>query len=561
MDFGTTASSVVGDADTGSGGITQEPGIRPGGSSAQNPSTFNPAFGASGVSASGINVSETRYLDEYGRDAEASKLYALFDEFYKAYALEWERLSKCDRLYRCAHWEDIPVRDRLEPRPTTPVIHSTIENIRADLFDRFPKAEIKADEPGYEEISKVLTHVISENHIVCDYEREYDKLLYDFLVGGYMVQEVGYDFEANMGLGGAYIRHVDSHCIMFDPYSSSIDDARAVFKFTPFCREYFAEHYPKESERMNPDAYTLRRVKDCALNVDDSDSILLIESWRREFDAEAGIHRIHMQKIAGGVLLEDSRDYKPNGFYSHGKYPFIITPLFRRKGTMLGLGYADLFENQQRFSDKLDQIVMKNALMASHNKLLMTGASGFDLADLKDWSKEVHIGENLNGIRWFSTAPLPSYIIDYISSIRESIKQESGSNDFSRGGTLGGVTAASAIIALQEMSSKRSRMLSRTIHAGFSQAVRLEIEVERENAVFPRTISIDQTAVHYSRDLLRIESSMSVPIEFRVTVSVDHDDSASILAHNETIFKMLQMGIMTPEEAKEKVRISDKREL
>lgn len=68
--------------------------------------------------------------------------------------------------------------------------------------------------------------------------------------------------------------------------------------------------------------------------------------------------------------------------------------------------------------------------MASHNKLLITGASGFDADDLRDWSKEVHQGDSLAGITWFPTAPLPSYIAQYAESIRQSIKEESGSNDF-----------------------------------------------------------------------------------------------------------------------------------
>ena len=73
-----------------------------------------------------------------------------------------------------------------------------------------------------------------------------------------------------------------------------------------------------------------------------------------------------------------------------------------------------MFETQQRFADKLDQIVLKNALMASHNKLLVTEASGFDTEDLRDWSKEVHRGESLGGVTWFSTPPLPNYVIGYI---------------------------------------------------------------------------------------------------------------------------------------------------
>ena len=46
-----------------------------------------------------------------------------------------------------------------------------------------------------------------------------------------------------------------------------------------------------------------------------------------------------------------------------------------------------MFATQQLYADKLDQIVLKNALMASHNKLLITGASGFDADDLRDGSK------------------------------------------------------------------------------------------------------------------------------------------------------------------------------
>lgn len=99
----------------------------------------------------------------------------------------------------------------------------------------------------------------------------------------------------------------------------------------------------------------------------------------------------------------------------------MVTPLFPRKGTCLGFGFVDMFEKAQLYSDKLDQILLKNALMASHNKLLVTGASGFDIDDLRDWSKEVHKGENLNGVTWFPTPPLPAYLVSYTQAIRESI--------------------------------------------------------------------------------------------------------------------------------------------
>ena len=51
---------------------------------------------------------------------EVDRLYALFDEYRNAYAAEWERLDRCERIYRGEHWSDVPVTDVNEPRPVTP---------------------------------------------------------------------------------------------------------------------------------------------------------------------------------------------------------------------------------------------------------------------------------------------------------------------------------------------------------------------------------------------------------------------------------------------------------
>ena len=72
----------------------------------------------------------------------------------------------------------------------TPVIQSTVENVRAELSDYYPEAVICADDRQYDKAAELLTAVIRENHLACDYEAEYEKILYDLLVGGYAVQEV-----------------------------------------------------------------------------------------------------------------------------------------------------------------------------------------------------------------------------------------------------------------------------------------------------------------------------------------------------------------------------------
>ena len=482
-----------------------------------------------------------------------ASLYDLFTEYMDAYSAEWERIERCERLYRGGHWDDVPKTDANEPRPVTPIVYSTVENIRADLMDMTPEAIITADEPRFSGVAQALNAVIRENHARCGYESEYSRLIRDLLISGTMVQETGFDPSACGGLGGAFIRHVDARGIMFDPYCRDIQDSRAVFKFAPYRREWFLKRYPEHADLMWADSFRLRRAPN-GFFLDDSDSILLIECWQREYDPELNRHCVHMCRLAGQRLIADSRLIKPEGYYAHGAYPFTVTALHERKGTFLGYGLADMFESQQRMSDKLDQIVLKNALMASRNKLLVTGASGFDVDDLRDWSKEVHRGDSLSGISWFATAPLPGYLLNYIEEIRRGVKEESGSNDFSRGNSIGGVTAAAAISALQEMSNKRSRMAAKAVHAAFADAVRQELEIEREFSVLPRTVTAGATAdeartVRFSADMMNTRTPLGndVPIELQVSVKVQRENRFSVIAHNELVLSMVKLNMVTPQ--------------
>ena len=478
------------------------------------------------------------------------RLYALFEEYRNAYAAEWERLDRCERLYRCDHWSDVPLTDADEPRPTTPVIQSTVESIRADLMDQLPEAVVTADAPENEGAALALTALIAENHRRGRFEREYASLLHDLLVGGYMVMEVGYDGEENNGIGAAFIRHADAHNVLFDPQAADIQDARAIFKIAPYPADWFRARYPEAFAQMRQEPVTVVPRRDGYLTRGTDKEILLLECWEREYDPETRASRVHMAKLAGGVLLEDSRRMKPEGYFAHGRYPFVVTPLFTRKGTALGYGFADVFETQQRYSDKLDQIILKNALMASRNKLLITGASGFDADDLRDWSKEVHRGDSLGGVTWFPTPPLPAYVAGFAKAIRDGIKEESGATDFSRGETYGGVTAAAAIAALQEASGKRARMVARVAHGAFEEAVRLEIETEREFCAFPRTIRLPngQPAAFAGEDMFRLTNlNNHLPIEFAVTVKAQRENRFTVAAHNETIINLVRLGMVTPQ--------------
>ena len=158
-----------------------------------------------------------------------SAIQSLYDEYKTAYRDEWDRLTANEKMYLGDHWSDTGSGSN-EPQPVMPIIFSTVENIQADLMDEYPEAVITPESSNDEKIGKILTRVVAQNHEACDYLYEYNDLIHDLLVGGYMIQEVGWDPTLNYGFGGAYIRCVSNKNIMFDPLCANIQDGRAVFK-------------------------------------------------------------------------------------------------------------------------------------------------------------------------------------------------------------------------------------------------------------------------------------------------------------------------------------------
>lgn len=494
---------------------------------------------------------------EYGgKDEFIDAVYELFDEFRRYYSAgEWPRLDMCERMYRGDHWHDIEQNNEQDPRPTTPILFSTIENIRADLTDEYPEAIIKPEDNANELLAKIVTELVGQSVEACDYDKEYDDLTHDLLVGGWMVQEVGYDTSLNSGLGGAFIRHVSNKNILFDPCSANIQEGRAVFKFDILPKEWLRQHYKEAYPHISADHDKYSLMHDMG-GYDKDECIALIEGWFRFYDLEEECYRVHMIKLAGGCLLENSCDVKPEGYFCHGQYPFIVTALYDQRGLALGIGIVDMFKNAQQYSDKLDQIILKNALMAGHNRFLVMEDS-VDVDDLRDYSKDVITTNAPPGsvMSWLQDRPLPSHIVAYMRQMRESIKEESGTNDFARGNTVSGVTAASAIMALQEMGSKRSRMEARRVHYGFKQAVRMMIEVIREFDNYPRRIAITingepQEIMVSAKTLAQLggkavcpegEQQSPLPIEFSVSIKAARATRFTRISNNQMVLEFCEM--------------------
>jgi hypothetical protein len=103
-------------------------------------------------------------------------------------------------------------------------------------------------------------------------------------------------------------------------------------------------------------------------------------------------------------------------------------------------------------------------------------------------------------------------------------------------------------------------MAARNIHSAFRKAVCQEIEIEREFTLRERCekslaaigseMGMDQRAANIAK-LSAIEKALDrlekLPAEFRVTVKVVKENAFSVLNNNETVFRLVSAGMITPD--------------
>lgn len=483
------------------------------------------------------------------KDELIKTAYELFDRFYNDTREYREKCQNNEEFWMANHWDGIAKREPGEPQPVTPVLFSTLENLLADMLDNYPQAVILGEEPSDEKtatrLTKYIKYILKRRH----YREVFRNKCRSMLKKGTSVQEVFWDSELYGGLGDINIREVDMEGFLWDEDCSDLQESRACFKFTFHPKQWFEQRYAELVPHFKSE-----KIERVGKNNFNNEEYLLIEYWYKKFDKKTGRNNVHMAKLAGGVLLECSEDEFPNGIYEHGLYPFIMEALYPIGGKMVGLSLIDIFKNTQIYADKLDQIIVKNALMSGKMKILINKNADMDEQALTDWSCEVVRGNRIDdaSVRWFQPQQLsPSVMVHYNNKL-SSIKEESGQNLFSRGEVGQGVTAASAIMALQEAGSKRSRLLINQLYDGFEKLVRMVIELMCENYTEARYVRLDgEQTMSIDRDMLLKENrdgSMR-SIDFDVSVNIEKQLPYHTLYQNELALGLLKSGVIMPDEA------------
>ena len=485
--------------------------------------------------------------------------------------------------WRLRHWAQMQRENQVavnDDKPTSAWLFNSIINKHADIMDNFPKLNVLPREQDDTQEAEMLSKIIPVIHERNNEESVYSQAGYDLIIDGGAITGVFWDSSANNGMGDIIKKNVDVHNLFWEPGISDIQDSQNLFNVALEDVDVLKEMYPQYAADIGPgDSGTIAKYLHDD-NIDTSNKCEVVDWYYKKtvmvptvVDPESGQvmmtapkEVLHYVKFVNETILyasENVPEYAHVGYYDHGKYPYVIRRLFPVKDTPWGFGYVDIMKSPQKYIDALDQAILKVAIMASNPRWFTKKSAEMNLDDFADWSKTfVEVsgsGELDKAIKRIEVDMIDGAVITHLMNKIEELKETSGNRDFSQGSTASGVTAASAIAALQEAGGKLARDVNKTMYRGTQEEGQLEVELIRQFYDEPRSFRIDDDQGGFAfatyPDPMMGKSERSAV--FDIKTSAEKQSPFSRAAQNETAKEMYNMGMFNPDMAEQALACLD----
>ncbi len=473
------------------------------------------------------------------------------------------RLIANEQWFKLRHWDYLRGSTPEQVEPVSGWLFNCIANKHADAMDNYPAPVLLPREQEDREEARLLSSVIPVLLEQSDFEQVYSDGWDDKLRSGTAIYGVFWDPNLMGGLGDVTVRRVDPINLFWQPGIGNLQDSRHVFHVELRDRETLEEQYPYLRGKLSGrGADVSKYIYDDT--VDTSDLSPVVDWYYRKNG------RLHYCKFLGEEILfasENEEGYRERGWYDHGKYPFVMDPLFKVKGSPCGFGFIDVAKSAQEYIDRCNQAMMKNLLANATPRHFIRSDGSVNEEEYLDLSRPlIHVDGQLgrDSILPVQGNSLPSIYVHLLNSKIDELKETTGNRDISTGGKTSGVTAASAIAALQEAGSKLTRDANKGSYRAFRSIVLLMIEVIRQFYDVPRCFRIlgENGGVEFARycnrglrlqsqgEAFGIDLGHRMPI-FDIQVSAQKASPYATLSQNELALQFYAHGFFDPTRAEQ----------
>ena len=509
-----------------------------------------------------------------------------------------QRIIDNEQFWKLRHWEQMEKEGQGgnsgDPQPASGWLVNCILSKHADAMDCYPAPTVLPREPDdrleAQRLSRILPVVLKKNQ----FKRTYSSAWWYKLKSGCAVYGVFWDGTKLGGLGDISVKRMDLLNLFWEPGVTDIQDSAHFFSTELVDNERLLADYPQLEGKLGRGGFTLSRyLYDDTV---DTTGKSLVVDWYYHTAVE-GRRVLQYCKYVGETVLyatendtvqptetrflgtdEEGRpvmgqapcgpSMAQRGWYDHGRYPFVFDVLFPEEGTPCGYGYIDLCKSPQKQIDLMNQAILKNTLANATPRFFIRSDGAVNENEYADWTRPfVHTNGNLGAD---SIAPIRAGSLDsvYVAILNNKIaemKETAGNRDVANGGTAAGVTAGTAIAALQESSGKLSRNMIDDGYEAFADVVTLCIELIRQFYEMPRQFRLlgamgTEEFVSYDRSGLQprvmddgVNVSYRVP-EFDLEIGAERESPYRTAEANQLALQLFQMGFFREDLADQALR-------
>lgn len=531
----------------------------------------DPTQATQGAYSDDVNAEPTeweRHIAEVAQNppiTERSILNAMerLEKYKKSKSKLDSRVKRNEKYWKLRQW-DFYEKEHADNEVPTAWLWNCITSKQADLMDGYPESNIRPkradDVEEAEKLKSILPVIMEENN----YENTYSDLANYILKQGVNVAGVFWDGGKHDGLGDVSIEKIDILNLFWESGIMDIQDSKEVFHTSLEDNDSLVRQYPQLKGRLN----SKRKI---AEEYDTDDKIDLenkstVVDWYYKLTDETGNQVLHYCKFVENTVLfatENDPERYPNGWYDHGLYPFVVTALFPIEGSIAGYGYTDIGRGDQHAIDVLTQTILTNARVTSKPRYFIRNNAGVNEREFADWSKDfVHIEGNVDDttISPIVANSVPTYVINMRENLISEMKETLGNRDVNNGGSTSGITAASAIAAMQEQSGKISRTHNKIMYTMHRKITNMVIELIRQFYDIPREYRItgklgQEEFVQYDNaglkpqqqpHILGRDMGLRLPC-FDIEVTAQKSSPYSKMEQNELAMQLYNLGVFSPQ--------------
>ena len=458
-------------------------------------------------------------------------------------------------------------------------LHNVITSKHADAIEAYPEPNILPREEGDKEEAKMLSAIVPCILEQNDFEEVYNDAMWSKMKFGTAAYKVVWDKNIAGGLGDIRVDKLNLLNVYWEPGIEDIQKSRYIFQTELVDKDVLRQKYPDlEGSLKGQGILSARFLYDD--NVNTSDKATVIEVY---YHAHQGGKRVlhYCKYVEDHVLYATENEMQPisddmgnaiaapmaqTGLYDHGEFPFVFDPLFPIEGSPCGYGFIDLGINPQTAIDLMNTAFVKNTVVGSIPRYISNNdEASINESEMLDTKNPViHIKGSVDemSLRLMPHNSLDGNYLNLLDRYIQEMRETTGNTETSTGNIASGVTAASAIAALQEAAGKGSRDSNQASYRAYQKIVVLCIELIRQFYTLPRKFRIlgeygAMEFVQYSNQgLMQQQPGFSGEMgyrkpEFDIKVYAQKRSVYTKVANNEMALQFFQLGFFNPQMAEQ----------